>query len=681
MYSRNLPYRLSKVRYTGSVRRPGPLARAIAGSGPLAPGLFFFGAFAAMFLLSRLALIAYFQPPPGGIESYAQILRVGLRIDVIVLSLLVTPPTLALLLLPAAVNRATWPLIATWFTLAAAMLVFIELASAPFLAEYNSRPNYLFFQYVAHPKEVLSTLWADYKAALIITPLAAGAVGLWLWRWLATLVRDAEPWPYWQRLAVLPLVAAALFVGARSGLGEATPNPSLAVFSNDRLANELALNSFYSLAFAVYRQYDNDIDAGALYGRLPREEVLRRVKGTMNVPAAYYVNGELPTLHVQPAAAVVSRPRNLVVIVEESLGADMVGSLGGLPLTPNLDALANQGLYFTNLFAIGPRTNRGLEAMAAGYLPSPSQGTVLKLGQAQHNFFTLAELLRRQGYRTGFIYGGEAHFDNMASFFRGNGFAHIVDQADFTQPVFRSAWGVSDEDLFTKADEIFNRPNVAPFFYLVLTLSNHRPHEFPDGRIELYQQPKAAPANSARYADYALGEFFRRARGRPYFNDTVFVVVADHPMHPTGSDLVPVEQFRIPGLIVAPGVAPRRISTVASQMDLPPTALSLLGIDTTHPMVGRNLLSLPKDDPGRAVIQYHDANAYRSGDQVVIHQPHKPAEQFKVRDGRLLPAPVDPELEKDALAHILLPGLLYREQRYRLPPPQSISTRLTTRVN
>jgi phosphoglycerol transferase MdoB-like AlkP superfamily enzyme len=149
----------------------------------------------------------------------------------------------------------------------------------------------------------------------------------------------------------------------------------------------------------------------------------------MQIPHQQFIAGDIPTLHVQPATVPRARPKNLLIVLEESLGAEFVGALRGLPLTPNLDALSRHGLWFENLYATGTRSVRGLEALVTGFTPTPAQ-SVVKLGGSQRNFFSIARLLRNAGYDTSFLYGGEAQFDNMRRFFMNNGFDFVIDEND-----------------------------------------------------------------------------------------------------------------------------------------------------------------------------------------------------------------------------------------------------------
>jgi phosphoglycerol transferase MdoB-like AlkP superfamily enzyme len=362
----------------------------------------------------------------------------------------------------------------------------------------------------------------------------------------------------------------------------------------------------------------------------------------------------------------VTRPYNLVIFLQESLGAGHVGHLGGLSLTPNIDRLCEEGMCLTRLYATGTRTSRGIEAVVAGFPPSPSLA-VLKLTRARHGFFTLADVLSRHGYSTEFIYGGVANFDDMRSFLLGNGFERIIEQRDFEAPAFVATWGVSDEDLVERANEEFRKPRDRPFFALLLSSSNHEPFEIPERRIEPYRSPLYARENAIKYADHAVGRFFELARREAYFDNTIFVVIADHDARAKGSPLVPVENFHIPGIVIGPDVPVGRYTRIASQIDLPPTLLHLLGIEELVPTPGRNLLRLPDDDPGRAVMQYGLNHGLRVGDRMVVHQPDAPAQSFRIEGSQLVRIADDAELTRDALAHALWPGEVYSRGLYRLP--------------
>lgn len=149
------------------------------------------------------------------------------------------------------------------------------------------------------------------------------------------------------------------------------------------------------------------------------DEILSEVKSmreSLGDKRPWLNNKEIPTLIEQKATVRRERPLNLVIILEESLGATFVESLGGVPVTPELEKLKQEGWWFEQLYATGTRSVRGIEAVTTGFMPTPAQA-VVKLALAQRNFATLASILDGAGYESEFIYGGEGHFDNMRGFF------------------------------------------------------------------------------------------------------------------------------------------------------------------------------------------------------------------------------------------------------------------------
>jgi phosphoglycerol transferase MdoB-like AlkP superfamily enzyme len=206
----------------------------------------------------------------------------------------------------------------------------------------------------------------------------------------------------------------------------------------------------------------------------------------------------------------------------------------------------------------------------------------------------------------------------------------------------------------------------------MLSTTNHDPFEYPLGRIEPYEQPDFTRHNAMKYADFAIGRLFELARPAKYFERTIFVVVADHDARVYGAELVPVAHFRVPAVIIGPGVPVRRDERIASQLDLGPTLLHLLGVPDPHPMIGRDLLALPADDPGLALMQFDDQHGFRYGNRLVVHQPGQAARHFSVgAQDELTPAPADAELESDALAHALWPVEAYARGLYRLPAAEA----------
>ncbi len=625
-------------------------------------------AFLLLLLLggSRLLLAVWQWPRVGSLDHLLTLMAYGLRFDIIVISLLWFLPAILLWLLPnqprlAAIDMAFSRF---WLTLSTLLILFLELATPAFIDQYDTRPNRLFFEYLNSPVEVLQTSLLEYPWHFLVALVVMVLFTRYLLRRNREWFSGLRPWPLWVRLLGLPLLVALLFIGGRSSFDHRPANASTAAFTNDQLVNKLALNSIYTVLYAAY-DLRNEDRADGRYGRMPVEKMVSIVRRESLIPPERFVEDPTSTWHRQiPGRA--KKGRNLVIILEESLGAGFSKKLGGIGVTPEWDRLMEQGLWFSRLYAAGTRSARGIEAVIAGFPPSASR-SVLKLGLAQQRFVTLASILRDAGYSTEFIYGGESHFDNMAGFFLANGFDRVIDQNDYPNPVFRGTWGVSDEDLFARLDRELQVPSDQPKFILAFTSSNHSPFEFPDGRIELVNPEKNSVNNAVRYADYALGKFFETARQRDYYDNSIFLIVADHDTRVFGASLVPINKFHIPGLILGPDVPKRKYDRPASQIDLAPTLLSLLGIESEHPMIGHDLLSIPDDYPGRALMQYGNNHAYLQGNQVVIRQPDKAPLQFSYHDGRLQPVPLDPVLAEIEQAHLLWPPYAYREGKYLYP--------------
>lgn len=613
-----------------------------------------------LLMANRIGLMIWLWPRIEAVDGLWPVLVGGLRFDIVTILMMSAP----IVVLSPWLSR--WRLAnrisAVWYGIALALLVLLEASTPAFILEYDTRPNGLYVEYLRYPAEVASMLWQGFGMA-VLGVVVCVAIALVLAWWLFRPPQATAARPWWQASALSLMLLAMVVLGIRGTLAHRPINPATVAFSNDALVNTLALPSFYHVTYAIYRMKD-ERSSSALYGRLSAEEIIRNVREAAGLDGE--ASADIPTWHRQTAVAHSTwQPRHLVIIVEESLGAQFVGHLGGLALTPELDALAGDAWTFTQAFATGTRSARGLEAITTGFLPTPAPA-VLKLPKAQQNFFTLAGLLKQHGFHSRFVYGGEAHFDNMRSFFLANGFDTVVDLDDFVDPQFVGSWGASDEDMFNQVDRLLrdDHANDRPSFTVAFSVSHHTPWDYPQGRIET-EGPPASQPNAIRYADWALGSFFRQARQTPYWPDTLFVVVADHDARVGGANLIPLRHFHIPALILGEGIAARRDNRLVSQIDLAPTLLSLLKLDTAHPMLGQDL-NLPHRG-GRALMQYGDLFGYLTPDLFTVLSPGHAPRGFRVQaDFSLVEAPLSPKHSQLVLAHALWPEHAYRERQYRL---------------
>lgn len=637
--------------------------------GNIYPIFIFFITNLILLSFSRLLLGLWQQERVEAVNGWLPMLLQGVRIDISSLCWLFSPLVIIAIFFGGnnGVGKVANFIVRLGLTAFSTFILFMEFTTPAFIETYDTRPNRLFVEYLIYPKEVFNMLANGHLVALVSTLILTALCALAFWKLAKKVSQNMHYFSWkWRPVAFL-LIGSLMFLGARSSLQHRGINPAMVAFSSDPLVNALTLNSGYSVLFAIQQMKDED-KSSEMYGKMALEDVVNTLKEVRGRPETDYISTTLPTL-TQNQASYQGKPKNIVIILEESLGAQFIGTLGGKPLSPNFDQLAQQGWLFDNLYATGTRSVRGIEAVTAGFTPTPARA-VVKLTGAQTGFFTIAELLGKQGYHTSFIYGGEKHFDNMASFFYGNGFQQIIDQTDYVNPKFTSTWGVSDEDLFDKAHEKFTAlaKEDKPFFSLVFTSSNHDPFDFPKGKIELYEQPQETRNNAAKYADYALGHFFKLAQQSDYWQNTIFLVIADHDSRAGGAAYVPVNNFHIPALILGENIQPQRDNRLVSQIDMPTTLLSLAGISGDYPMLGYDLT---KESPNRALMQYDKVFGYmreiNGQKELAILQAEKSAEGFRydTQTKTLIPANIPEEMKKQALAYALWGSIAYKEKLYR----------------
>jgi len=619
----------------------------------------------ALFFAGRaLLFIIYFDKFKDSDAAYWLTFIYGLRMDTIVTSLLLVIPMILLTLSPKKIAHFVNKFIKFYFLIVLSILIYIENATFPFIAQYDMRPNYLFVEYLEYPQEVFAMIIADYKLALLISfSMIGGFAYLYLKNFNVSILEVFET-PYLKRAILFIPLLAILFIGVRSSFAHRPANNSDAMYSSNRMVNEMTKNSIYSIAYAIY--IDKKHGSGKLldqYGKMQASEAITRVQKRLNIDST---NEGSPFSRLEKTHFKSQKPKNLVIFLQESLGYQFVEALGGEKgITPNLNALSQEGILFKDLYSNGTRSIRGIAGSVAGNFSVPGKG-VLKRNKSQHDFFTIASLLEPLGYETRFIYGGESRFDNMKGWFSGNGFDEIIDQPKFENPNFVGTWGASDEDLAIKSHQEFKKLHAdgKNFAAVMFSTSNHQPFDFPDGRIELVDGvEKRHVKNAIKYADYAIGEFIRLAKEEPYYDDTVFVIVADHNVRVFGKDMIPVDMFQIPALILGGGIEALKYEKIATQPDVLATALDLIGVDFEFPIMGNSIFSDKKQE--LALMQFHDSYALRVKDKIAIIRPNKKAMTFLYKDKHLKQIESDVELEKDVLAFVVALDYVYNEKLYR----------------
>ena len=597
-----------------------------------------------------------------GASRLPYILTAGCINDLIESLYLFAPFALYILLVPDRWFRSTANRVILYAATAATItgLVYLTAAEYFFFEEFDARFNIVAYDYLAYPTEVFTDIWEAYPVMQVLgiaVTLAALAVYF--------LRNSLEPgFEHVVRFRAR-LVAFAPYAVALALAVVLYPTNALSLSSN-RVENELVQNGDSSF-FRAART--SDIDYESYYAHAKPQDNLRLLQAELAADGAPFTQLQLGKMNRVHAARPDGLGKlNVVVVSSESFGAEFSKLHGSeKDWTPNFDAYAKQGLWFANTYASGTRTVRGLEAITSSFPPIPTVSILRRPGN--QGIGSWGKVMNDLGYQSSFLYGGYGYFDDMNRFFAGNGF-QVLDRTDIDKVRFENVWGVADEDLFDRALQHYGEQHKAgkPFFSIIMTTSNHKPFTFRPGLEQEGIQPEGGGRQSGvRYADYALGYFLREAARQPWFDDTIFVVVADHGARVYGKAEIPLETYEIPLMIYAPKhVAPRQVDTLMTQIDIAPTVLGMLGLPYEAPFFGIDALHERQDHARIALFSHnHDVAILRDNQLVVLglgktHQSltYDPAAKtFK-------PRPDDVALQDLGVAYFQTASDLFKTNRY-----------------
>ena len=638
--------------------------------------------FALSVVTRALLIVVHGGWPASRWPTVARAFAVGAVYDATVTGWLLLPLMLYLTIATSSwlAKRANRALLFATVLVAIGGALFVAVAEMLFFAEFDGRFNFVAVDYLIYPTEVVNNIWESYHTGWLLAGIAvvAGALVYLARRPIRAAIDTFAP--VQGRLKV-----AAAYVAVVAALS-AVARPGLARISEDRALNELASNGYYAFWQAFWGQgtsYD------ALYATRDTAETFPRLRGLLADAASPAAAFSRQTSLRRVSGTRPLRRLNVVVVLEESLGSQFIGTLnpaGGQSLTPRFDSLASEGTLMTRAYSTGNRTIRALEATTSSLPPLPGISVVRRPESV--DLFTLPALLRSRGYATEFIYGGRAMFDGMGAYMRNNGMDRIIEQKDYASGEFTTAWGVSDEAIFDKALVEMDSLHATgrPFYTLVLSVSNHRPYTYPAGHIAADPNERKR-VNVVRYADWALGRFVRKARTHAFFDNTVFVLMGDHGPRVYGAAEIPLASYSVPMLFYAPGIVPAgvRIDEIASSMDVPPTVLGLLGGDYDSKFFGRDVLS-PHARPGLAVMTHNNEIALMRGDRLAVLGLRGATAVYDVSaDATMrklaMPDPVGRSLVEDAIAYFQTADELYRHGEYRFHTAPAIASHTTALLN
>ncbi|WP_379969409.1 LTA synthase family protein [Epilithonimonas sp. UC225_85] len=525
----------------------------------------------------------------------------------------------------------------TYFYLGLILIIiyFSLLAEIPFWDEFGVRFNFIAVDYLIYTYEVFSNINQSYPLPLIAVILIGLIVLTFaLFKKLQIFKRTfSDKSPIRKRVV---FAVPVLVIASVSGL---LMKNKQADFSNNLVVNELGKNGAFSF-ISAYKS--NELDYETFYPKLSEKEAYSVLKHHLLQENQNYTTTKHEDISRLTRGNQEQRP-NIILITIESFSGEFLKTFGNKDnITPNYDRLVDQSIFFTNLYATGTRTVRGMEALTLSVPPTPGNSIVRRPNN--QNLFSVSTIVKEKNYQPYFIYGGDGYFDNMNNFFGGQGF-DIVDrnrgnalsddiktkrfQIPDNEVTFENAWGICDEDLYKQSIKYADKSAKAnkPFFQFVMTTSNHKPFTFPKGKIDLPQGDRNA---AVKYTDYALGKFLADAKTKSWFKNTVFVIVADHCANSAGRWEINIANHHIPAIIYnLPQQKPEKINRLTSQIDLMPTLFGYLGWNYETSLYGKDINQTKSGDE-RAFLGNYRTLGMLKGNLFMQIDDRKRVKQFRV---------------------------------------------------
>lgn len=503
------------------------------------------------------------------------------------------------------------------------VIIFSVFSEITFWEEFQTRFNFIAIDYLIYTTEVIGNILESYPMGLLISIITAISAAIFFFTYKKIIVTSAENF----RCRIKNLAA---FLTALTIAFFAIDSSKITRISQNNYVNEIASNGIYQL-FSAYR--NNQINYDQLYAGEDLKDATNNLRHLISKqePHSKFLNSDDISRFVPQPKAGPEKKYNVIFVSIESMSAEFMKAFGSKENdTPNLDNLAKNGLFFTHLKATGTRTVRGLEALSLAIPPTPGNSIVRRPNN--ENLFNISSPLKDRGFDAKFLYGGDGYFDNMNYFFGNNGF-EIVDRPKFSKEeiTFSNAWGVADEDLFNKtiseADKSFAAGK--PFLNFVMTTSNHRPFTYPEGKIDI--APKSGRNGAVKYTDYAIGKLVEAAKKKPWFNNTIFVFVADHCAGSAGNTDVPLWRYQIPAIFYAPSIIkPQIFSKNVSQIDIAPTLLGVMNLGYKSKFFGTDVLNNSKTIDQHSFVSTYSDVGYFKGGKLFLLKPKKEKKVFDV---------------------------------------------------
>jgi phosphoglycerol transferase MdoB-like AlkP superfamily enzyme len=478
------------------------------------------------------------------------------------------------------------------------ILIFaIGISDPELYAQWGNKFNNQVLVYISHPKEMaLSAGSANWGKTILFVLLLIPLFYFILSKVFKQLEQKIDF--SWQYGLVTFLTLGVNFIFLRGGLGVATISQASAIYAPKQIYNATAINSFWNALYYVVN------DTRTLYGE--DYIVVDQAEAEKLFDSQFEQSNGVLELSNQP------RPNVLIVVLESFTAFASQYYSGANNCTPNLDRLSDENLSFMRCYASGDRTEKGLLSINSGY-PAQPVSSLIVFPDKVNKLPGLGKVLKGQGYYNTFVYGGDAEFASMKSYFLMQGFDKVIDKKDFNPSSLNSKWGAHDAEMYTKVIESVTATN-QPFYTMALSLSSHEPFDVPYSSKDLKKDDWYRFKNSILYADKSLGDFIANCKKQPWYKNTLIVIVADHG-HDIGHDInienvhyFGKEKYQIPLLILGGALNQayigKKISNVVSQTVVPSLILQSMNLPYNDFMWQTSAL----DSNGFA--QYHYNNGF-----------------------------------------------------------------------
>lgn len=538
------------------------------------------------------------------------------------------------------------------------IILFNGVSEYFFWEEFGVRYNFIAVDYLVYTTEVLGNIKESYPLPFLISTMLVINILLMYYivkkkYLLVTLKSKTKLKP---RLVIgftLLLFPVLSFIFIKNTTVEITKN---------RYNNELAKNGIHSLFSAFL---NNELDYETFYVINSDETNFKKLKDLLKSENSNYLSDEKFDITRRITSQGEEKNYNVVFITIESLSAEFMAYKNSPKsgVTPFIDQIADSALLFTNLYAIGTRTIYGLEAATLGAPPKPGQSVIKRPGN--ENMFAIGQIFKQRGYTLKYIYGGYGYFDNMNYFFSNNGY-EIVDRNNMPKEeiTFANTWGVCDQDLFNRAlkecDESFAKGK--PFHNHIMTTSNHRPFTYPDGVIDIPSH--TSRAGGVKYCDFSVGEFIQKASKKPWFANTIFVILADHCAGSAGQAELPFMEYQIPFIIYNPQfVKAQKVDKLCSQIDVGPTLFGILNWSYNSKFFGKDILKMRPEEE-RAFISNYQKLGYIKDNRLTILSPQQKITNYVINPelGKMTDTIPDLEIQNEAVIYYQSANYVYKNK-------------------